>query len=65
VSQFKQALNAFLSDDEGASAVEYAILVAVIAVAVFAAVKVFNLNGIFTSVNSKVNGCVNGTGTTC
>jgi Flp pilus assembly pilin Flp len=44
----------FLKDEDGASAVEYAILVALIAAAVFTAVQVFDFNSIFTSANNKV-----------
>ncbi len=46
-------------EDEAAAASEYAILVAIVAVAVFAAVKLFDLNTIFTTVNGKVSNCVN------
>lgn len=55
----------FVCEEDGAAASEYAVLVAVIVVAVYAAVKVFNLSGIFTTVSGKVTNCVNGTGTTC
>jgi Flp pilus assembly pilin Flp len=46
----------FLADEDGASAVEYAVLVALIAAAVFTAVKVFDFNLIFTSASNKVKG---------
>lgn len=39
----------------GASAVEYAILVALIAAAVAAAVSLFDIQGIFTSANTAVS----------
>lgn len=55
----------FVREEDGAAASEYAILVAVIVVAVYAAVKVFNLNGIFTTVSQKVNNCVTATGASC
>ena len=55
----KSLFTRLVREEEGAAASEYAILVAVVAVVVFAAVKVFNLNGIFTAVNTKVTGCVN------
>jgi len=63
MNAFTRLVKGFVSEEDGASAVEYAILVAVIAVAVFAAVKVFNLNSIFETVNTKVDGCV--TGSSC
>ena len=47
-------------EEDGASASEYAILVAFVAVAVAAAVKLFNLNGVFTDLGTKVRNLVNG-----
>jgi pilus assembly protein Flp/PilA len=44
----------FLKDEDGATAVEYAVLVALIAAAVGAAVTAFDLDGIFTAANTKV-----------
>lgn len=54
----------FVREEDGAAASEYAILVAVIVVAVYAAVKVFNLNTIFGQVSNKVQNCVAGTNCT-
>ena len=48
-------------EEDGASASEYAVLVAVIIVAVAAAVRIFNLNTIFGTVSNKVINCVNNT----
>ena len=48
----------FAAEEDGAAASEYAILVALIAVAVYAAVKLFNLNTIFSTVGNKVQQCV-------
>lgn len=50
---------AFAREEDGASASEYAVLVALIVVAVAAAVKLFNINGIYQVVNNKVVDCVN------
>jgi len=47
-------------EEEGAAAAEYAILVAFIAVAVAAAVALFDLGGIFTSVGDKVKDLIDG-----
>ena len=47
-------------EEDGASASEYAVLVAVIIIAVAAAVKVFNLNTIFGTVSNQVINCVDG-----
>jgi len=61
-----KALRTFIDDESGDSAVEYAVLVAVVATVVFVAVKQFDLNGVFTSAADKAKACVNGgTGTSC
>jgi Flp pilus assembly pilin Flp len=44
----------FINNEDGASAVEYALLVSLIAVAVVAAVKAFDITGIFTKANTIV-----------
>ena len=51
-------IDRFIHEEDGASASEYAVLVAVIVVAVFLAVKAFNLSDIFNTVSAKVKGCV-------
>jgi pilus assembly protein Flp/PilA len=48
----------FLREEDGAAAVEYAILVAVVAGAVLVAVRLFDLNTIFTSVSTAVQGLI-------
>lgn len=60
MEELKQLVVRLVKDEEAASASEYAILVALIAAAVFAAVKLFNLNTIFGTVSNKVINCVNG-----
>lgn len=55
----------FCRDESGASASEYAVLVALVVVAVAAAVKLFNLGGIYTTVSDKVTSCVNKADGTC
>jgi Flp pilus assembly pilin Flp len=47
-------------EEDGAAASEYAVLVALIVVAVAAAVALFNLGGIYQTVSTKVTNCVNG-----
>lgn len=47
-------------EEEAASASEYAILVALIAAAIFSAVSLFNLGNIFQVVAGTVQNCVNG-----
>jgi Flp pilus assembly pilin Flp len=51
-------LKRFATEEDGAAAVEYAILVAVIATAVFAAVQVFDISNIFSAVNTKVTNII-------
>jgi Flp pilus assembly pilin Flp len=50
----------FLRDEDGAAAVEYAILVAVIGGVVVAALAAFDLDGIYTSVSTKVKAVITG-----
>lgn len=58
-----KALNALMMrlvhEEDGAAASEYAVLVAAIIVAVAAAVSLFDLGGIFTTVSNKVKACIN------
>jgi len=54
-----QTLMQFIREEDGAAASEYAILVAFIAAAVAAAVVLFDLEGIFTTVSGNVVGWVN------
>jgi pilus assembly protein Flp/PilA len=51
-------IKAFINDEEGASAVEYGLLIAGIAVVVMAAIYAIgtNLNAKFTSVSDKLAG---------
>ncbi|MFO1200625.1 MAG: Flp family type IVb pilin [Burkholderiaceae bacterium] len=65
MSGLTQWIKDFTADEEGASASEYAILVAVVVVVVYAAVRLFDLGNIFTTVSTKVKNCVNATGSTC
>lgn len=65
MSTMKNLAVRFMREEDGAAASEYAILVAVIVVAVYAAVKLFNINTIFSTVNDKVNNCVTASGASC
>jgi Flp pilus assembly pilin Flp len=60
LNTIRGALNRFFRDEDGASAVEYAILVALIGGAVALAVAEFNLVGIFTQVSDSVSTNVSG-----
>lgn len=65
MSRFSSFCKQFWADEEGASASEYAILVAVVVGVVYLALKQgFNLNAIFTTVTNKVTNCVNSTSNT-
>ncbi len=57
-----EEMKQFIQDEDGASAAEYAILVAFIAVAVAAAVQLFNLGNIFSLVSTKVQTIINNAG---
>jgi pilus assembly protein Flp/PilA len=48
----------FIEDESGATAIEYGLIAAGIAVAIIAAVNTLGttLNGTFTNVNSQING---------
>jgi pilus assembly protein Flp/PilA len=48
----------FIADESGATAIEYGLIAAGIAVAIIAAVNTLGttLNGTFTNVNSQING---------
>jgi Flp pilus assembly pilin Flp len=56
---------AVLREEDGASASEYAVLVALVVVAVAAAVSAFNLEDIYETVSGKVINCVNSTAGNC
>lgn len=61
----ERATTRLILEDEGASASEYALLVAVIAAVIFIATSQFNLGNIFAIASQKVGNCVNSTGSTC
>ncbi len=50
----KRAIAAFIQDEDGAAASEYAVLVALIVAAVATAVAVFDIEAIYTEVNNAV-----------
>jgi Flp pilus assembly pilin Flp len=60
MENMKSMMARLVREEDGAAASEYAILVAFIAVAVAAAVKLFNLGDIFTGLGTKVKGLVDG-----
>lgn len=60
MNALKNALVRFVKEEDGAAASEYAVLVALIVVAVAAAVSLFDLGNIFQTVSAKVIQCVNG-----
>lgn len=65
MKSFKSAVLSFVRDEDGASASEYAVLVALVVVAVAAAVALFDLGNIYTVVSGKVIDCVNAVAGVC
>jgi len=57
-----RGLGSWLREESGASASEYAILVAFVAVAIYVAVVQFNLGNIFLQIANVALNCVNGSG---
>jgi len=64
-SRLCRSVREFVVDEEAASATEYAVLVALIVVAVTAAINIFNMGGIFTTVSQKVHSCINAVNGVC
>lgn len=54
MKQFKNLVMRLVREEEGAAASEYAVLVALVVAAVATAVGLFDLGGIYTSVNTAV-----------
>lgn len=52
-------------EEEGATAAEYAVLLAVIVAAVAAAIVAFNLDGLYDFLHHKVLGCAGISGESC
>ncbi|WP_022960049.1 Flp family type IVb pilin [Spongiibacter tropicus] len=50
-----KGITKFRKDEEGASAIEYAIMAAVLIVAIIAAVGLLDLQGIFTDINTSID----------
>ena len=55
-------VRSWLREESGASASEYAILVAIVAVAIYVAVIQFNLGNIFLQIANVALNCVSGSG---
>lgn len=60
MNSIEHAIGRMIRDEDGAAASEYAVLVALIVVAVAAAVALFDLDTVFQTVSDKVVQCVNG-----
>ncbi|MBM7422800.1 Flp family type IVb pilin [Spongiibacter marinus] len=52
---FSGSLAKFRDDERGASAIEYAIMAAVLIGVIIAAIGFLNLEGIFTTINADIN----------
>ena len=58
-----QSTQGFLREEEGAQVVEYALIIAVVSIALVVALKALTTGGSFTSFIDRVNKCL--TTTTC
>lgn len=54
MKKISATLSRLIREEEGAAATEYAILVALIAAAVAAAVTIFDIQGIYTTMRARV-----------
>ena len=62
--QFGHSLLSFARDDEGAQVVEYALIIAVVSIALVVALKALTSSGGgFSSFITRVTNCLTGTGT--
>ncbi len=50
------SLNKFRKDDTGASAIEYAVMAAILVAVIILAVQLLDLDGIFTDINTSIDG---------
>lgn len=55
MQSIKSVVGRLVREEDGAAAAEYAILVAFVGAAVAAAVQLFDIKGIFTTVSTKVS----------
>lgn len=53
---FSQTLSALRRDERGASAIEYAIMAAVLVGVIIVALGLLDLDGIFTDINTAIDG---------
>ncbi|MFS2203156.1 Flp family type IVb pilin [Variovorax sp. Varisp36] len=58
-----QSTRGFMLEEEGAQVIEYALIIAVVSIALVVALKVLTTGGSFTSFIDRVNKCL--TTTTC
>ena len=58
MKHLKESFKAFLADEQGATAIEYGLLAALIALAIVVTVRVLgtSLNTVFTNVSNALNG---------
>jgi len=61
--QFGHSLLSFARDDEGAQVVEYALIIAVVSIALVVALRALTTGTSFTSFITRVSNCLTGTGT--
>ena len=63
MSAFKSSVDSFVKDEEGAQVVEYALIIAVVSIALVVALRALTTGTSFTGFIARVNSCL--TSTTC
>jgi pilus assembly protein Flp/PilA len=59
------SIRSFWQDDEGSQVVEYALIIAVVAIALVVALRLLATGTSFSSFISRVSTCLTGTGNAC
>lgn len=61
--QFGNSLQAFVRDEEGAQVIEYALIIAVVSIALVLALQALTTGATFTNFINRVAACLTGTAT--
>ena len=60
LKQIKERVTQFKRDERGASAIEYAVIAAIIVVAIIAGLNLLDIKGIFSGINSSISTTASG-----
>ena len=60
LKQIKKRITQFKRDERGASAIEYAVIAAIIVVAIIAGLQLLDVEGIFSGINSSISTTASG-----